>query len=269
MQNENLTEWPIEHQFGICRMSLVSIYLEPTRGTGLITQLLFGETYEVLGITGDEKWLKVKTTEGLSTGWMFRAQHHSISEEDFYFYNHEDYQVVTSPVSTVKYQGEQIYILAGSHLHIGSIELFDMGGVLEFKGNTRHVKDKATREELTSMAKLFMHVPFLSGGRGFFGIGAGSFIQLAYKMSGYKAPKFISKLMESGKSVDEKKIQLGDIVIFGNNKDIPHHAGIYVGENQVIHVWGLVRVDKIKLDGSVMVRNNSPLYRVLDIRSVL
>ncbi|GGF18683.1 hypothetical protein GCM10011339_03300 [Echinicola rosea] len=250
-------------------MSLMSVYLEPSRGIGLITQLLFGETYEVLGVTGDEKWLKVKTAEGASTGWILRAQHYSISEEDYDFYNHEDYQVVTSPVSTVKYQGEEIYILAGSHLHIGSSELFDMGGQMGFKGNARHVKQKATREELVSLAKLFMHVPFLSGGRGFFGIGAGSFIQLAYKMAGYKLPKFISKLTEVGKSIAEENIQLGDIVIFGNNKDIPHHAGIYVGENQVIHVWGLVRLDKIKLDGSIMARNNSPLYRVLDIRSLL
>ncbi|AWW31521.1 cell wall hydrolase [Echinicola strongylocentroti] len=269
MQNENLTEWPIEHQYGVCRMSLVSVYLAPGPGAGLLTQLLFGETYEVLGITSDEKWLKINTAKGVTSGWMLRAQHHSISEDDFYYYNHEDYQVVISPISTVKYKGELIHILAGSHVHIGSSELFDMGGVMEFTGASRHVKEKASRDELVSLAKLFIHVPFLSGGRGFFGIGAGSFIQLAYKMAGYKAPRYISKLVETGKNVEPRKIQLGDIVIFGNNKDIPHHAGIYVGESQVIHVWGLVRIDNIKLDGSIMVRNNSPLYRVLDIRSLL
>lgn len=250
-------------------MSLVSVYLEPSPGVGLLTQLLFGETYTVLGITGDEKWIRIKTTEEGATGWMLRAQHHQINEEDYRYYNYEDYQVVTSPVATIKYQGEQLHILAGSHLHIGSTELFDMGGVMEFKGAGRHIKDKASREELISLAKRFMHVPFLSGGRGFFGIGAGSFIQLSYKMAGYSVPKFISKLVEAGKSVKEKKIQVGDIVIFGNNKDIPHHAGIYVGENQVIHVWGRVRIDPVKLDGRIMTRNNSPLYRVLDIRSLL
>lgn len=268
MQNENLIEWPIEHKYGICRISLLSLYLEPRPGAGLFTQLLFGETYEVLGMTPDGKWLKVRHQTDI-IGWIFTSQHEPIGEAAYDTYNEEDYQVVTSPVSTIRYQGELLYLMPGSHLHIGSSELFDMGSVLEFSGTSKHVKKKASREELVELAKKFINVPFLSGGRGFFGIGAGSFIQLVYKLAGFPAPKFISLLLSSGKPIAFEEIQLGDVVIFGNKKDIPHHAGIYIGDSQVIHVKGKVRVDSVKLDGAKMTHIQSPFYQVLDIRNLL
>ncbi|MBD8487868.1 C40 family peptidase [Echinicola sp. CAU 1574] len=269
MQKENLTKWPIDEKYGICRLSLISVYQEPRPGAGLLTQILFGETYEVEEATPDRKWLKVKVEADGVVGWMPAAQYEAVSEEAYNFYKDEDFQVVTSPLSSIKFKGDLLYILPGSSLHIGSSELFDMDGTIDFKGNSRHYKDKATGEELVSLAKMFINVPFLSGGRGFFGIGSGSFIQLVYKIGGYKAPKYISQFVEAGKEIDYREIQLGDVLIFGNNKDIPHHAGIYIGDSQVIHVKGKVRVDKVKLDGTKMTKNNSPLYQVLKIRRLM
>ncbi|UCS95383.1 C40 family peptidase [Echinicola marina] len=269
MQNENLIKWPIEQTYGICRLSLISVYQEPRHGSGLLTQILFGETYQVMEGTPDEKWLKVNVEVDGSVGWIPAIQHESVSKEAFDFYQEEDFQVVTSPLSSLKFRGETLYILPGSNLHIGSSELFEMDGTVAFKGNSRCFKEKASREELVSLARIFVNVPFLSGGRGFFGIGSGSFIQLVYKMAGYMVPKFISQFIDAGKEVSYTEIQLGDIVIFGNSKDIPHHAGIYVGENQVIHVRGKVRVDAVRLDGTKMAKNNSPLYQVLKIRRLM
>jgi len=268
MLNENLTEWPIEHNHGICRLSLISVYQEARPGSGLLTQLLFGETYEVVEATPDGKWLKIKPKDGVS-GWIPTAQHEGITEEAFQCYNEEDYQVVISPLSTIKFRDDLLYLLPGSNIHIGSSELFDMNGAMEFKGKSRNFKDKAKRKELVELTQMFINVPFLSGGRGFFGIGSGSFIQLVYKMAGFHVPKFISQFLDAGEQVPYEEIQLGDVVIFGNNKDIPHHAGIYMGDNQVIHVKGKVRVDKVKLDGSKMGKNNSGLHRVLQVRSLI
>ncbi|GAB3647398.1 hypothetical protein GCM10028791_09270 [Echinicola sediminis] len=268
MQNENSTGWPIEHKYGICRLSLISVYQEARPGAGLLTQVLFGETYVVLEVTPDEKWLKVNTKDGV-TGWMLHAQHEGLSESDYESCNEEDFQVVVSPLSTLKFRDHLLYLLPGSNLHVGASELFSMDGTMDFKGQSRNFKDKAKRKELVELSQMFIDVPFLSGGRGFFGIGSGSFIQLVYKMGGYYAPKFISQFLDVGKEVPFQEIQLGDIVIFGNSKDIPHHAGIYIGDSQVIHVRGKVKVDQVKLDGTRTGKNNSALHRVLQIRSLI
>ncbi|MDN3669739.1 NlpC/P60 family protein [Echinicola jeungdonensis] len=269
MRNGNSTEWLTKQKYGICRLSLVSVYQEPRPGSGLITQLLFGETYEVVEVSPDEKWLKIKIGAVNTTGWMQALQHEEISPEDFNFFTGGDNQITTSPVSTLKFREGTIYLLAGSLLQISASELFDTKRFIGFEGRVRNHKEKASRGELIDIARSFRNVPFLSGGRSYFGIGSGSFIQLVFKISGYSVPKFISQLVDAGRPVSAEKAYPGDLVIFGNEKDIPHHAGIYLGDNRVIHVSGKVKEDLIKLNGDAIGKPNSPTHRVLDIRCLI
>ncbi len=190
MQNGNSTKWLTKQKYGICRLSLVSVYQEPRPGSGLMTQLLFGETYEVVEVSPDEKWLKIKFGDDNATGWMQALQHEEISPEDFSYFSEGDYQITTSPVSTLKFREGTIFLLAGSHLQVSAKELFDVKRTIGFEGKVRNHLIKANRGELLDIARSFRNVPFLSGGRSFFGIGSGSFIQLVYKISGYSVPYF-------------------------------------------------------------------------------
>ncbi|MBS9522627.1 C40 family peptidase [Litoribacter alkaliphilus] len=269
MQKETSTEWPIDEGYGVCRLSLATVYQEPRPGAGLVTQLLFGETYRVLEADPSKRYLRIESHQDKSQGWLVTAQHHAIAQEEFDAFNDSDYQLTTSPVSHITFKNQKIYLLPGSHLHVAQNELFDLSQSLQFSGSSRPRSQKADRDELMEIAQLFINTPFLSGGRSFFGLGAGSFVQLVYKIAGYKVPKFLSQLLVFGQKVEASAAQPGDLLIFYNEMQLPEHMGLYLGDEQIIHMKGKVRIDKISFAPKSGQKNISGFPNVHEVRKLI
>ena len=45
---------------GICRLSLIPLREKTSDGAQMVTQLLFGDHYEILKVSNDLKWFKIK-----------------------------------------------------------------------------------------------------------------------------------------------------------------------------------------------------------------
>ncbi|WP_194776607.1 C40 family peptidase [Pararhodonellum marinum] len=269
MQNENSTEWPSEKKYGICQLPLIGVYLEPRHGSGLMTQLLFGETYEVISSSKDLKWMKIFRPSLNLTGWIFSVQYESLSLDDYTNYQVDDFKITTSPITTIQFKGNSMYLLPGSELRIGNNELFDLEKTISLQGETRDFIKKASREELMEIADIFVNAPYLSGGRSLYGVGTGSFIQLVYKIGGYRLPKFISQLIDLGKSKSIEAGLPGDLIIFSNEKGIPHHVGLISGKDEIIHVRGKVMREKVQFSKIGGKQNNSLLHQVFEIRRLI
>jgi len=269
MQNEISTGWPISSEYGVCRLSIINLYQQARLGTGLITQMLFGETYRVLERSSCLKWIKVAGSDDTGEGWMLLLQHQEINFEEFSHFNDNDYQVTSSPTSTILFKGQLIHLLPGSNIHVSQNELFDIGESIKFKGECRPHAQKATREEICRIALSFINVPAQFGGRSYFGIGAGAFVHLVFKIGGYNFPRFLSQIVEKGKLMDPKEAQPGDILIFANDKQIHDHVGIYLGGGEMIHVNGKVTRNEVNLDGARADKNISPFWHVHEIRNVI
>ena len=56
--------------FGVCRLSIVSVRKDPQDTSEQLTQLLFGDHYEVVEKTTDAKWLKIRIYFDQYTGWI-------------------------------------------------------------------------------------------------------------------------------------------------------------------------------------------------------
>ena len=65
--------------FGICNLSIIPVRAEASDKSELVTQLLFGDAYEV--IEEAEKWLKIRITYDNYEGWIDRIQHFDVSEK--------------------------------------------------------------------------------------------------------------------------------------------------------------------------------------------
>jgi gamma-D-glutamyl-L-lysine dipeptidyl-peptidase len=269
MQNEISTEWPNDSEYGVCRLSIINLYQQPRLGTGLITQMLFGETYRVLERSSCLKWLKVVGSDDMGEGWMLLLQHQAISKEEFIQFNDNDYQVTSSPISTIFFKGQLLHLLPGSNIHISQNELFDIGESIKFKGKCRPHALKASRDEICAIALSFLNVPAQFGGRSYFGIGAGAFVHLVFKIGGYNSPRFLSQIVESGNKVFSYNSQPGDILIFANDKQIHDHVGIYLGDGEMIHVNGKVTKNEVNLDGAKTDKNISPYWHVHEIRNII
>ena len=68
-------------KFGVCKLSIVPCRAEDSDKSEMVTQLLFGELYEVL--EEGEKFVKIKTHYDLYECWICITQHFPISENEF------------------------------------------------------------------------------------------------------------------------------------------------------------------------------------------
>ncbi|KEO74921.1 C40 family peptidase [Anditalea andensis] len=269
MQKETSTEWQTESEYGVCRLSVINLYAEPRLGTGLITQLLFGETYVVLDRSSCRKWLKVVGTDDTGEGWMAALQHQDVSHKEFMLFNDQDYQITLAPISTIYFKGQILHLLPGSNLHVSQNELFDMGESIRFTGESRPQSLKASRQQISQIALSFLNVPAQFGGRSFFGIGAGAFVHLVFKIGGYSFPRFLSQIILKGKLMNPEGALPGDILIFANDRKVHDHVGIYLGEGEMIHVNGKVTRNKVNLNGASVDKNISPYWHVHEIRNIM
>ncbi len=269
MPKETYNEWLSEKQYGICRLSILSIYREPVVGSGMTSQLLFGETYAISGVDKTGQWFYISGQNNAGTGWMLKDQHHEISASEHDHFNQAPLQVTTSLLSKVKWGKDTIHVLPGSQIHADEHEIFKWSESFSFEGESRPFAVKAGRKELTGLARLFMHAPYLSGGRSFFGLFGASWLHLVYKISGYVIPNYLSGLVESGHTVSLEEIQDGDIVIFGNALGLPHHLGLYCGEGQMMEVKGKVELNAFDPEKWSNQKNNSKENRVLHVKNYL
>ena len=61
--------------YGVCRLALVSIRKEPRDAAEQVTQLLFGDHYEVTGTSEDKRWLRIVIYADRAEGWLDARQH--------------------------------------------------------------------------------------------------------------------------------------------------------------------------------------------------
>ena len=67
--------------YGVCRLAIVPVRKGPGDDAEQITQLLFGDHYEVFTVSSDKRWIAIKIITDQCDGWIDVRQHHSISPE--------------------------------------------------------------------------------------------------------------------------------------------------------------------------------------------
>jgi len=80
---------------GICRLTVVPVRNKPSNRSEMVTQLLFGDHYEVLEPSEDQQWLRIKIYFDGYEGWLSSLNHFQISREYFDQINNSDYKICT------------------------------------------------------------------------------------------------------------------------------------------------------------------------------
>lgn len=173
MRNGTSNEWLSERAYGICRVTLLPMYRESVPGSGMSSQLLFGELYQITRRTKDGEWLFAEGENQSGSGWILASQHQQLEEREFEYFSQAAMHVTTSPVSKLMWDKSPVYLLPGSQLHADHSELFDWTASFYFEGESRPFSKQVTREQLVAIATTFTNAPYLSGGRSIFGLFGG------------------------------------------------------------------------------------------------
>jgi uncharacterized protein YgiM (DUF1202 family) len=204
--------------------------LDPSDRSEMTNQILHGETMVLL--QENEKWYRVKLDHDHYEGWVDKKQL-DVCESTQIQRGH----LLPNPmiVNTRFYP-------AGSYLREDVI------------------LPPSTTSDIMFIAKQFLGVPYLWGGRSHAGIDCSGFTQIVYRIMGYLIPRDANQQAALGSIVDFLEISTtGDLAFFENEEGKIIHVGIILNNCSeqyptIIHASGEVRVDI--LDNQGIKKNN-------------
>ncbi len=217
----------------------------------MVTQLLFGEHFTIL--EKSEGWIRIKNAFDEYEGWINDKQFQSITKKTFTFLQKKVqlYAADLQEALSVKKENLVFPVLMGSVLPGADGGSFSFEGKdYRYHGKTVSAETKPSRSKITKTAMLFLHAPYLWGGKSEYGIDCSGFTQTVFKVNGIKLPRDAYQQAEKGSTlnfVEESKP--GDLAFFDNEKGKITHVGILIDPKTIIHASGFVRIDKFDLKG--------------------
>lgn len=254
--------------YGVTRLSLMPVRKEPSERSEQVTQLLFGEHYEVL--EGNDEWLRIRNSLDQYEGWISAIQHHAVSREYFEYSNHAEFKITTELTTSILYNKRTQFILLGSIIPISSSELFRMEEQFAFNGEAKNLGQKRDYEFLRSTALLYLNAPYHWGGKSPFGIDCSGFVQMVFRICGYRLDRDSIQQVRQGRPLDGiKDCQPGDVAFFSRNSGQVNHVGIVLGQEKIIHASGKVRIDTLTPDGILNVDTGRITHEFVQARRIL
>ena len=91
--------------------------------------------------------------------------------------------------------------------------------------------------ETIALAKRFLGIPYLWGGRSSFGFDCSGFTQMLLRARGINLPRDADQqaAWTGVIAIERKHLQAGDLLFFGSSPKEITHTGMYIGDGQFIH----------------------------------
>ena len=256
--------------YGVCRLAIVTVRKEADQKSEPVTQLLFGDHYEVIELSKDQKWLLVIISSDQSSGWIDRLQHHTISQEYHQQISLANFKITTDIASTMLYKKSQLTIVLGSIVPISASELFKMEEQFAFNGEAKSLGQRRDYGFLREMTNRYLNAPHLPGGKSPFGIDAPGFVQMSFRLAGYQLPRDIQQQWAHGKPIDAPgSAAPGDVAFFKGKDGRLNHVGIVVDEQKIIHCYGRVRVDYLMEEGILTAETKIYTHALAGLRRII
>lgn len=258
--------------FGISNLSIIPVRKEPSEKSEMVTQILFGEHFEMreqmvgwtnikLSYDGYEGWIDTKMITPLQSRTVRKIEKNAIA--------------VTSDIITIIPVNEEqnLMLVAGSTLpvwrpYLKQFSIFQ--DTFYAAGNVIYGEIKDPRTLAINQALKYFNAPYLWGGRTPFGVDCSGLTQVIYKMIGIKLPRDASEQVKMGTAlsfVDEA--QPGDLAFFDDEEGNIVHVGIIWKRNKIIHASGKVRIDNVDQFGIFNVDTNRYTHKMRVMKRII
>ena len=258
-------------KFAICLLDIVPLRAEASDRAEQVSQLRFGEVCSILAISENQKWLKIKTFFDNYEAWVDALQIVPVCEDYYkkYTQNLNLHRVVSNIHAVCFALDEKRNFQNGTFLSKGAVLPF-----FEIKRDKKNYKPRDTYffeidakkyrfrgdvfknenisiQELIVRALAYRNIPYLWGGRSFWGADCSGFVQEVFKSLGLILPRDAYQQAEKGRQISFEELQSGDIAFFQREGRVIHVGIVWVKNKQtrIIHARGCIRVDTLDSQG--------------------
>ena len=244
----------------IINTAVANVYKKASHNSAVVTQALMGESCKILDSI--DNWHLISQWDGYE-GWIYYFNGvESNSKYEPTLILKDMFGTVLSPdkgkVINRLVFGSQVIVEENQDCY--KIILPD--GHRGFSDNNfGENKKRTSRVEIVNSSQGFLGAPYLWGGKTSYGFDCSGLVQTVFKANGIKLPRDASQ-QESfflNYKIDENKIEIGDLLFFGENGEITHVA-ISVGGLNFINARGFVQEESIDEKSPQFNRNLRNLF---------
>lgn len=252
--------------FGICNLSIIPLRIEPSDRSEIVSQILFGEHFQVL--EQSKQWAKIKLHFDNYEGWIDIKQYQPISESS---YNQLSEDVIILNSDLIEY-------ITGSNNFLMPIPLGASLAFLNYNDiNTTNfdfeglkISGIKPKSNILETAYMYLNSPYLWGGKTPFGIDCSGFTQMVYKLNGYHLLRDASQQATQGEALSFiEESEPGDLAFFDNEEGKIIHVGIIMNDNYIIHASGKVRIDRLDHLGIYNAEVNKHTHKLRVIKKII
>jgi cell wall-associated NlpC family hydrolase len=251
--------------FVTCIVPTAPLRKEDAHRSEMVSQLLFGETAEVLEET--KTFTKLRCLYDGYEGWCQNTQLTTVSEEQL---QQNTEQLTASWDTVIEFNGQPMHLPLGSSLGLlidGKAQIgpysFSYEGT-PFDPSTAIVSGDALKER----AWQYLNTPYLWGGRSVFGIDCSGFVQQVFRFFQQPLLRDAYQQATTGEVVGFLQEAIcGDLAYFDNEEGRITHVGILLNSDTIIHSSGKVRVDKVDSMGIISSDTGERTHKLRIIKS--
>ena len=224
-----------------CNLSIVPLRAEASHRSEMVSQVLFGENFDVLDDGQD--FTRIRLCGVKYEGWIQNNQFDNVvlsGVNESVIVDVDGAKAISKDKVINLIHGTNI---AGSQITIGEEIYF-------IEGKLREANMSDFDIEFPKLIEYYYNAPYMWGGRSVQGIDCSGLSQVFYKHFGLSLLRDAYQQAESGNTVDFlTEIKAGDLAFFDNEAGKITHVGIMLDNERIIHASGRVRIDKMDNQG--------------------
>jgi len=254
-------------QYGISEISIIPVRKEPSEKSEQVTQILFGETYEIL--EEQLKWSYVKLTFDKYEGWIDNKMITPLDPKSFNEMINRSSYITKQYTETIVHVDKNEIINLPPGCTLPNFDA-DNNHFSIHKNNYLLNNNPSNNADISDLCKTFLNAPYQWGGKNPLGIDCSGFVQVIYKILGIKLPRDAGMQVTLGQTINFiGEVATGDLAFFDDEEGSIIHMGIILNKDEIIHASGKVRIDKFDHQGIFNREKKKYTYKLRIIKRLI